>query len=1004
MTAANRSSAAIEHNEIVTPRRREEPTLEWAWRIGGFGLVVLLGVAAFVGFWITRRDEDASADRRRQDVVDAAASMVESELIGVSGALVGAGVVVGTDGLIDLDAFEVFATEALDESNATAIAAEQRVADVGRAAFEDRTGRPITDAAEAGFVEASRRDTYCPIVDVAPLNEATRTLLGFDVCGDGQRRLTRDEAARTFGVVLSPVISGQPDGRRTVFMVRSLRQPGTTDAADVVGFITAGFVVDDLVAAAVVDLPDGVEPRVLAADVHAYGPPENAGFDTSTRIDLFGQTWTLQIRGDIPADHSDSWAVMLGGLGLTALVGAVLHRRSRYERAITAMATMERSRAERSATLALLAKGLSSASGRDEVRRAVTEGVSAVVRAHFVALGVIEDGGLEVGVGSGLVAEMRAKYRRIDLDAHNPMSEAVRSGEPVLLATQAEYCDRFPELADDVVGSGTQSSTVHPLRDGRGRLIGSLGVAWREPIDLGAELLTVMSTVAEMVAQTLERSELTDLAAVDARRDARRGAIITDLAGAASVAEVVAIARRTLAAGLGVSGAAITIENRQDRSLQKLAVVGQPEPAEDGHHVLAARAAVSTGFLSIRAWTVDPSSFGGDELDDMADAVAAAIDRAHARSVEHAVVTQLQQSLLTLDVPETIAVAGARYRAADQPLRVGGDWYDVVALADARVAVVVGDVVGHGVSTVVAMAQLRSALSASASEARDPAAALEALDRFAERTPETMGASVAYGVVDASRSTVDYCVAGHPPPLVIGPDGTARLLRDGRRPLLGVRSGDGGSALGSGPFPPGSTLVLYTDGLIERRDESIDAGLNRLLRAAEASGALPTGALCDHLIEELATIHDGLDDVAVVAVRTEVSNCRLHVQVLDGSADADGARGRLRSWIAAAVTAPNLAGAVIDTIDSIWNERLRAVDRAGREAIVRIEAGVVGRNIVVALSDSGPRRGATPAADGEVEWHERAGEPPCSISVRQDDRGTTVRLEFLGVADELPTD
>ena len=203
----------------------------------------------------------------------------------------------------------------------------------------------------------------------------------------------------------------------------------------------------------------------------------------------------------------------------------------------------------------------------------------------------------------------------------------------------------------------------------------------------------------------------------------------------------------------------------------------------------------------------------------------------------------------------------AAYRAGTEALEVGGDWYDAFRLPSGAIGLVVGDVVGHGLEAAVAMGQLRGAVSALAQSAR-PAALLDGLDAFVENVPSAATATVAYVELDAATGASTYACAGHPPPLVVSADGRTRFLWDGRSAPLGSVLGDAASR-GDDRLETGETLVLYTDGLIERRAESLDAGFERLAESATLHpqrGQTLADDICDSLLEG----HVQDDDVCVL--------------------------------------------------------------------------------------------------------------------------------------------
>ena len=233
---------------------------------------------------------------------------------------------------------------------------------------------------------------------------------------------------------------------------------------------------------------------------------------------------------------------------------------------------------------------------------------------------------------------------------------------------------------------------------------------------------------------------------------------------------------------------------------------------------------------------------------------------------EHEIARVLQRSLLPDEMPAVPGLAlAARYLAAGAAVEAGGDWYEVLPLGDGRVALAVGDVVGKGSRAAAAMGRLRSALQAFAMEGLGPAEILARLSRFAETVSEANCATVALALVGTADGEVVYACAGHPYPLLVSADGTARLLRDGRGgPLAGwatVRFGEGHVRLREGV-----ALALYTDGLVERRGEGLDAGLARLEAAARPLSGRRAEEICDGLLDALGA-DEAPDDVALLVAR-----------------------------------------------------------------------------------------------------------------------------------------
>ena len=234
------------------------------------------------------------------------------------------------------------------------------------------------------------------------------------------------------------------------------------------------------------------------------------------------------------------------------------------------------------------------------------------------------------------------------------------------------------------------------------------------------------------------------------------------------------------------------------------------------------------------------------------------------RSREHvAVAESLQRSLVPAETPElTDFELLARYRPAAD-IQLGGDWWDVFALPDGRVAVTVGDVAGHGVEAAAAMAQVRTCLRAYAVDGHSPAETLDRLDRFVARMLAGQTATVVMAAIDSATGEVELANAGHPPPLVVRADGTTTQPATGR-PLLGA--GTGTARTDRVQLAPGEMMLLYTDGLVERRGVLLDESFDQL-RAGVAD--IPTDGPLEDWIEGLLSAVPGTmdDDLTIVALR-----------------------------------------------------------------------------------------------------------------------------------------
>ncbi len=276
--------------------------------------------------------------------------------------------------------------------------------------------------------------------------------------------------------------------------------------------------------------------------------------------------------------------------------------------------------------------------------------------------------------------------------------------------------------------------------------------------------------------------------------------------------------------------------------------------------------------------------------------------RRAAVEVEHvaAVAETLQRSLLPERLPDVPGLGiSARYLAGAADAQVGGDWYDVIALRDGHAGIAIGDVVGHGLDAAARMARLQNALRAYALEGLRPSLVLERMNGFAREVEGGPMATLLYGVVDPDEGRLRLATAGHPPVLVIGPTGESYFAE-----------GPAGSPLGVVPFPayeestiplvPGSTVLLYTDGLVERPETSLDEGLEWLRGFAGGVPAHPD-ELCGALLQARFRDQPPRDDVALLAVRLEpIPQERMEITLRAEPESLAQMRRALGRWLRAA--------------------------------------------------------------------------------------------------------
>ncbi|MEA2310769.1 MAG: hypothetical protein QOE28_737 [Solirubrobacteraceae bacterium] len=392
----------------------------------------------------------------------------------------------------------------------------------------------------------------------------------------------------------------------------------------------------------------------------------------------------------------------------------------------------------------------------------------------------------------------------------------------------------------------------------------------------------VRTTVFEATDRKRYEQEL--LAARNRERAARERierlqeitAKVAAAAGERAIGEAV-VAELAAYFGAPRAGIAVTDDAAED-GLRIVARHGAPPAAwpgvefdESGGTVLLRLTAAAGAYGRLWLGFDEPRAFEADErafLRVCAEQAALAIERARLYQQQRHASRTLQQSLLSGLLPEDrryeIATA---YLPAVEHLDVGGDWYDAFTLPGGRLAISVGDVVGHGIAAASAMGQLRSAVRALASAGAEPGALLEHLDAFVEQVASGRYATLVYAEVDPDSGRVCCASAGHPPALLLEPGREPRYFMEGRSTPLGVPPAGGKRAQAAFILEPGGGFLFFTDGLVERRTEPIDAGLARLLETVQARRDDAPAQLVAALLDRLLDRNASHDDVCLLSFR-----------------------------------------------------------------------------------------------------------------------------------------
>lgn len=322
----------------------------------------------------------------------------------------------------------------------------------------------------------------------------------------------------------------------------------------------------------------------------------------------------------------------------------------------------------------------------------------------------------------------------------------------------------------------------------------------------------------------------------------------------------------------------------------------------------------------------------------------------HVRQFESARETSLtlQRSLLApTDLPAGFAV---RYEPAVHPLEIGGDFYDVLPVGADRIGLVVGDCVGRGLAAAAVMGQLRASTRALLLTGAQPSVVLEHLDSVAEFIPDAFCSTVFVAIIDTRSATVQYSSAGHMPPVLVSQAAPPQILNEARSVPLAVQH--------PSPRPqathrllPGSTLMLYTDGLVERRDRPIDDQIDQVAAVVAETTDLPIEEVADAVLGRLAPEHGYDDDVAIVLYR--LARAAL---VIDDTATAPKlteVRHRLAAWLTASGVSDASAADLILVVNEACSNSVEHAYRERPAGRMRVEAELHDAAVHVRVSDFG---------------------------------------------------
>jgi serine phosphatase RsbU (regulator of sigma subunit)/CHASE1-domain containing sensor protein/anti-sigma regulatory factor (Ser/Thr protein kinase) len=967
--------------------------------------LIVLAVVSSVSSALLRREQ---VEGQRREVADAAADSLASTVEQLLAGLRGAGAVVGRDGEVSVRRFSSFARGVRVQPGISALGLGTIVTDRDRRAFERATGLAIVDRVELGeYVRAPHRARYYPVIAVTPSNRLSRSVLGLDVGNDPARGPITISALAAGVSQLTPPLQLFTTGEPGFLVIAPLYRHGvplaTTEdrTAAQVGFVTAAYRTDELVSLVQHQLPADTQLVVLDGGQALYGDPAVAPDAVTREVSVGGRRWLVGVIVPGNTDLVGPLGLLLAALALAGLVQLAISLARRREEALEASRRRLRADARRSEAMQTMAAALLDAHDVDAV-------VESMVRCAREATGA-------VSVTLGLLDEEGSSLEIVPVRGGGGASEDTIEGAKTTTALGSLPLDddhaivRVATSGISVFTEGTESpdgpTAVVPMNVPRATL-GALAFRFPPSRRLDEDDRTLLEDLASTGARALEQARL--FAAVDEARataererarveSQRRLSVELSRASTAEAAAGIVLTRVIAIAKAIAGGVALAHE---DGYLEFVAVRGladddasqMPRLAIDdaaasseafrtGREVLAEtteafRSRYPAGFGISGAegrgvWALPlvvqgapigavvlvldeqhlPSRDVKEAVRALSAQVAQALRRAQTSDQTRAAAEELQRAMLPADLP-VLAQASVHglYRSAAQILDVGGDWYDALELSEDSLVMAVGDVVGRGLAAAATMGQLRVAWRALSQEAHGPASLLMLLDRFSRDLPGAEVTTVASAELECSTGTLRYASAGHLPPMVVDRFGRARFLEGGRSvPLAVVDPAPREESVTT--MEPGDTVVLYTDGLVERRDESLDEGLERLRQTAEhvAGRDADRDRLGDALAAELIDEGTSVDDVAILTVTLRPSFH--HIIERDPGALAP-ARAALRTWL----DGHQVPEGIVEELVLASSEALaNAIEHAHPtpEGSIEFRGWIDGARVVVHVADDG---------------------------------------------------
>lgn len=705
-----------------------------------------------------------------------------------------------------------------------------------------------------------------------------------------------------------------------------------------------------------------------------------------------------------------------------------------------------RRNADRAARLQQLTTELAKTIAPEQVVSAALTEATSALNADGGAVGLLDEGDATIRVAgySGYSETSLANWETFSVKAELPMSEVVRTGKVSWVVGREEIVRRYPAL------EGTEikflSRAIVPLW-AHGQVFGAISLSFHEARSFEPDERAFLETIVQQAAYALDRARLhaaeqrarqnldflarasellaqsldvettlqrlaafavprlADWCAVDLLTDGEIKAVAVAHANPAKVELARELQRRHPADSDAPVGAPAVIRSGEPELHPELTeeLLAAAAPDDEALEVIRGLGLVSAMVVPLRARertlgaltlvaAESGRKFTSDDLgvaEDLARRAALAVENAMLYGREHGAAVTLQRSLLPRDLPRLRGLRlAARYLPAGVGAAVGGDWYDTIDLADGRLNLVVGDVAGRGMRAASVMGQLRNALRAYVLDGCSPQEAVGRLNRLARTFESSEMATLAYLSFDLRTRQAECVRAGHPPPLIRHPNSeVTELAIEGSLPI----------GVSQGPCPtttvqiePGSLVLMYTDGLVERRAAGIKPGLERLKRALRDGPAEPEACL-DFVLHALTPTRSE-DDVALLLMRVD----RTTDEPLELTTPAQPSvlapiRRAFETWLADQRIDQNDGWPIVAACNEACANASEHAYAPSETGSIEVEARREGARIVVAVHDHGQWR--APRGRNRGRGFTLMNYFMDRVDVERSQEGTTVRME-----------